>query len=237
MTYYIYTINISLLFQKKRKNVIIFIHITINKRYKAYFENVQGGKKMKEIDARGLACPQPVILTKKALEEIDEGEVVTIVDNATARENVSRLAANLNYEYEVSGEEGCQYIKIIKKAGTKKQEKEKDSIVVVITSDSLGRGSEELGKVLMKSYTYALSETTPLPKAVLFMNGGVKLTTEGSEVLENIKKLESAGVKIISCGTCLDFYNLKDKLQAGIVGNMYSIVEEMNSAGKVINIG
>lgn len=192
---------------------------------------------MKEIDARGLVCPQPVILTKKALEEIEEGEVVTIVDNITARENVSRLAANLNYECEVSDENGCHYIKIKKAPGREKNVGKEDSIVIVITSDKLGQGEEELGKVLMKSYTYALTETTPLPKAVMFLNSGVKLTSEGSEVLDNIKKLESSGVEIISCGTCLDYYKLKEKLQTGIVGNMYSIIEKMNSAGKVINIG
>ncbi|HYE81890.1 MAG TPA: sulfurtransferase-like selenium metabolism protein YedF [Clostridia bacterium] len=192
---------------------------------------------MKEIDARGLVCPQPVILTKKALEEIEEGEVITIVDNVTARENVSRLASNLSYEYEISDENGCHYIKIRKAAAAEKPEEKEDSIVIVITSDKLGQGAEELGKVLMKSYTYALTETKPLPKAVIFLNSGVKLTSEGSEVVENIKKLEGAGVEIISCGTCLDFYQLKDKLQAGIVGNMYSIIEKMNTAGKVINIG
>ena len=192
---------------------------------------------MKEIDARGLVCPQPVILTKKALEEIEEGEIVAIVDNISARENVSRFAANLNYEYEVSDENGCHYIKIRKVTGNQKLGGKEDSIVIVITSDKLGQGAEELGKVLMKSYTYALTETKPLPKAVMFLNSGVKLTSEGSEVLENIKRLEGSGVEIISCGTCLDYYKLKETLQAGIVGNMYSIIEKMNSAGKVINIG
>jgi len=192
---------------------------------------------MKEIDARGLVCPQPVILTKKALEEMSEGEVVAIVDNVTARENVSRLASSLNYEYEVSEDKGCHYIKIRKKAGAQKSEEKEDSIAIVITADKLGQGAEELGKVLMKSYTYALTETKPLPKTVMFLNSGVKLTSEGSEVLENIRKLEASGVEIISCGTCLDYYQLKEKLQVGIVGNMYSIIEKMNGAGKVINIG
>lgn len=192
---------------------------------------------MKEIDARGLICPQPVILTKKALEEIPEGEVVAIVDNITAKENVLRLAANLNCEYEVTDENGCHYIKIRKASEAEKPEVKEDAIVIAITSDKLGQGAEELGKVLMKSYTYALTETNPLPEAVIFLNSGVKLTTEKSEVIENIKKLESLGVEIISCGTCLDYYKLKEKLQAGIVGNMYSIIEKMNSASKVINIG
>jgi selenium metabolism protein YedF len=201
------------------------------------FALFKGGYNMKEIDARGLVCPQPVILTKKALEEIIEGEVVAIVDNITAKENISRLAANLNYVYEVTDEEGCHYIKIKKTAGAQKLIEAEESIVVVITSDKLGQGDEALGKVLMKSYTYALTETTPLPKAVMFLNSGVKLTSEGSEMLENIKKLEDSGTEIVSCGTCLDFYQLKDKLKVGIIGNMYSIIEKMNSAGKVINIG
>lgn len=192
---------------------------------------------MKEIDARGLACPQPVILTKKALEEITEGEVVAIVDNITARENVSRLAANMNYEYETTEEKGCYHIKIKKAAISEKAVEVENSIVIVITSDKLGQGADELGKVLMKSYIYALTETKPLPKAVLFLNSGVKLNAEGSEVLENIKKLEAEGVEIISCGTCLDYYQLKEKLQVGIVGNMYSIIEKMNSSTKTINIG
>jgi len=192
---------------------------------------------MKEIDARGLVCPQPVILTKKALEEMTEGEVLTIVDNITARENVSRLASNLNYEFEITEDKGCHNIRIKKKSGVQKAETKDDSIAIVIATDKLGQGAEELGKVLMKSYTYALTETKPLPKAVMFLNSGVKLTAEGSEVLENIKKLEASGVEIISCGTCLDYYQLKEKLQVGIAGNMYMIIEKMNSAGKVINIG
>lgn len=191
---------------------------------------------MKKVDARGLVCPQPVILTKKALEEITEGEVVTIVDNITAKENVSRLAESSGCVHETSEENGFFYVKIKKAAAVQRLNTEENSIVIVITSDKFGQGEEELGKVLMKSYTYALTETTPLPKAVLFLNSGVKLTSDGSEVLDNIRKLESSGVEIVSCGTCLDFYHLKDKLQVGIVGNMYAIIEKMNSVGKVINI-
>lgn len=192
---------------------------------------------MKEVNAKGLACPQPVILTKKALEEIESGEVLTIVDNNTAKENVMRLAANLNCEYEVSENEGCYYVKIKKTGDMEENKKNKESMVIVIASDKLGRGDEALGKVLMKSYTYTLTETNPLPETILFLNSGVKLTSEGSEVLENIKKLLDAGVEIISCGTCLDFYGLKDKLKVGVIGNMYLIIEKMNSASKVINIG
>ena len=115
--------------------------------------------------------------------------------------------------------------------------KEDKDFIVVITSDKLGAGDEELGKLLMKPYTYTLNETKPYPKALIFMNSGVKLAAEGSEALENIQKLSEKNIEIISCGTCLDFFSLKDKLKVGIIGNMYTIVEYMNNASKVINIG
>lgn len=190
---------------------------------------------MANVDARGLQCPQPVILTKKALEGIEAGEVLTIVDNVTARENLIRLASNLNCEYEVEEKEGCYYV-TLKKAAESEEKKANDDFVIVVTSDKLGVGEPELGKLLMKTYTYTLTETKPYPKAVIFINSGVKLVVEGSESLENIKKLQDIGIEIISCGTCLDFYNIKDKLKAGIVGNMYTIVEYMHTAAKVINI-
>lgn len=190
---------------------------------------------MSNVDARGLQCPQPVIMTKKALEEMTSGEIIAIVDNTTAKENVSRLAANLNYEHEVEEKEGCYYIKIKKTEGTDKKQDNND-FVIIITTDKLGAGDAELGQLLMKTYTYTLNETKPYPKAVIFINSGVKLVVEGSDTLENIQKLAEKNVEIISCGTCLDFYNVKDKLKAGIVGNMYTIVEYMNNAAKVINI-
>lgn len=200
---------------------------------------VEEEKIMLEIDCRGLKCPEPVIRTKKALEEIDEGIIVSIVDNITAKENVSRLASNLNLKYDIEEKEGCFYISInkSKEEGQNCNYAANDDIVIVITNDKLGSGNDELGKVLMKSYLYALTEASSKPKAMMFLNGGVKLTTEGSEVLENLTKLSDAGVEIISCGTCLDFYGLKEKLKAGAVGNMYSIVEKMHAAAKVINIG
>lgn len=191
---------------------------------------------MATIDARGLQCPEPVIRTKRALEEISSGEIITVVDNITAKENVSRLAANLSYAYEVTEQEGCFYIKIKKTEEAAGQQENKD-FVIVITSDQLGSGAEELGRLLMKTYTYTLNETAPYPKAVVFMNSGVKLVIEGAETLENLQKLADKGVEIISCGTCLDYYKLKEKLKAGIVGNMYTIVEYMNKSAKVIYIG
>lgn len=190
---------------------------------------------MDNIDARGLKCPQPVILTKRALEEITSGEILTIVDNVTARENLARLALNLNCQHEVEEKEGCYYVKI-KKAGESVKKEVNDDFIIVITTDKLGAGDAELGRMLMKAYTYTLNETKPYPKAIIFINSGVKLVTEGADTLENLQKLQEKGIEIISCGTCLDFYQIKDELKVGIVGNMYTIVEYMHTSAKVINI-
>lgn len=83
-------------------------------------------------------------------------------------------------------------------------------LVITVTSDKFGTGDDKLGSVLMKSYFYALSEADRIPADLIFVNSGVKLTTEGSDVIDSIKKLEERGVNVLSCGTCLDFYNLKE---------------------------
>jgi selenium metabolism protein YedF len=199
---------------------------------------MNGGNKMREVDGRGLVCPQPVILTKKALEAIDHGEITAIVDNMTAKGNVCRLADNLNLPYEIVEKDGCFYITIKKQGDSIENVVQKeDNIVIVIASDKLGQGDPQLGQLLMKSYTYALGEVMPLPKKMIFLNSGVKLACEGSEALLNIEKLACLGVEIICCGTCLDFYSLKDKLKVGIISNMYVIIESMHQASSVINIG
>lgn len=109
-----------------------------------------------------------------------------------------------------------------------------EKIVVVLSSDKMGEGDDELGKVLIKGFIYAITQLDKLPKAILLYNGGVKLSSEGSDSIEDLKALEEQGVEILSCGTCLNFYNLQDKLQVGKVTNMYSIVEELAGATNVI---
>ena len=98
----------------------------------------------------------------------------------------------------------------------------------------MGTGDETLGKVLMKGFFYALSQSYKLPSAILFYNSGIFLTTEGSETIDDLKAMEAQGVEILSCGTCLDYYNRKDQLLAGEIGNMYDIVQAMTKAGKII---
>lgn len=199
----------------------------------------------KEIDARGQACPKPVIMTKKELDSINEGTIVTIVDNEVAMNNVSKLAQSLGYEYKVDKKSDKEYTITIVKGESKEEAKEDVLVcsninsgnkVVLFTSNTMGRGSEELGKILIKSFVYTLTESTPYPNTLLFYNSGVRLTCEGSEVLEDLKKLEKEGVEILSCGTCLDYYQIKDKLQVGQVTNMYTIYEKLRSAANIVNI-
>lgn len=169
---------------------------------------------MKEIDARKLACPKPVILTKKELDAMETGVVCTLVDNKVATENLSRLAESMGLKATVE-EVGEDYKVTINKDHAVEVKADDETFVIGVGTNVMGHGDEKLGAILIKSFLYTVSQTAPLPKTIVFFNGGVKLTCEGSEVLEDIKNMADNGVKIISCGTCLDFYGLKEKLQVG----------------------
>ncbi len=196
----------------------------------------------KEVDARGLDCPRPVIQTKKAIEELEEGYVTTIVDNSVAIENVTKFAKSMNLKYNVREIDGFFYIDIYKNEMINNSEavpqpKHKmGEQVVFVASDRFGEGNDQLGEVLMKAFFYTLTETEPYPKAILFVNGGIKMTIDSSPVLEHLRTLEMLGVQILSCGTCLDYYKAKEQLAVGGVTNMYTIVEQLYSAKNVIRI-
>lgn len=202
---------------------------------------------MKIVDARGKICPQPVIMTKKEADA-GESEITVIVDNETSRENVLKFGSKLQYKTSVEEKKDGTYIYLAKEAlnacdlatnkavedSLNKINKEKKGYV--IGSDKLGKGSDDLGKILMKSFIYTLSETTPYPSFLIFLNSGVKLTAAGSDSLDDLKKMESAGVKIVSCGTCLDFFEIKDKLEVGKISNMYDIVETIADSDNAVMI-
>ena len=193
-----------------------------------------------EIDARGLACPKPVINTKKELDNIEQGIVIVTVDNDVAKQNILKLSSSLNCESRVIKEEKDLISIEIKKGENviieeKKQEELEDKCIF-ISSDKMGQGNDELGEVLIKGYIYTLTETKPYPKHIVFVNSGVKLTTVNEATVENLKILENNGVEILSCGTCLDYYNLKESLKVGTVTNMYNIVEVMNNSLQTISI-
>lgn len=197
-----------------------------------------------KVNAIGDNCPIPVVKVKKAIDGLTESAIVEVsVDNEIAVQNVTKMVNQKNLEstFEKVGEK--HYVikiecgEIAEKEPTKEVvctvEKE-EKMVVVLSSDKMGEGDEELGKVLIKGFIYAITQLDKYPKAVLLYNSGVKLSSEGSDSLEDLKVLEENGVEILSCGTCLNFYNLQDKLQVGKVTNMYSIVEELAGATNII---
>ena len=189
---------------------------------------------MLEVNAIGLVCPVPVIMTKKALNTIEEGEVSVLVDNETAKENLEKLAKEMGYSY-VSSKKDENIQIIITKSSKKIEEIEKDeNIVVVIDSDEMGKGDKELGEILMKGFVYSLTEMEILPKTIILYNKGVFLATKNENTIEDLKKLEAMGVEVISCGTCVNYYGLQDKLQVGSLTNMYSILDKQMKATKVV---
>ena len=193
-----------------------------------------------EIDARGLGCPKPVINTKKELDKIENGVVIVTVDNSIAKENILKLAKSLNCEVNVAKEEEYLIVIEIKKGENifieAKIENELEDSCIFISSDKMGSGNDELGEVLIKGYIYTLTEAKPYPKYIVFVNSGVKLTAQNKATIENLKILEASGVEILSCGTCLDYYGLKDTLGVGSVTNMYNIVDIMKNTPQTISI-
>ncbi|MDN5331435.1 MAG: hypothetical protein PWP45_660 [Tepidanaerobacteraceae bacterium] len=189
-----------------------------------------------EVDCRGKKCPEPVIMTKKALDTIERGRVIAIVDNEVARDNIIKLAKHDGCDCLYEEKDGEYRIYIEKNPGVNVTEAERagDSFVILVTGDTLGKGSEELGKLLMRNYIYTLKDLAHMPKCIMFLNKGVYLTTNGSEVLDTLKELESKGVEILSCGTCLDYYGLKNELAVGSVTNMYAIAEKLSEFRAVV---
>lgn len=196
------------------------------------------------VNAMGDNCPIPVIKTKKAMQEITGPETIEVlVDNEIAVQNVTKMAVSSggNVTSEKLGEK--EFKVTIQMNGTVAKEAGEEAVctpdrkgdtIVVIASDKMGSGNDELGKVLIKGFIFAVTQLEELPKAMIFYNGGATLTAEGSDSLEDLKSLEAQGVEILTCGTCLNYYGLTDKLEVGSVTNMYTIVEKMAEAGKII---
>jgi len=190
---------------------------------------------MKKIDARGLECPKPVIKTKKGLEENKELEV--LVDNDVAAQNVKKLAIKMGSKIALIKESNDLYKLIITNFSQKNHQRKKDSKnkVILVKSDLLGVGEEKLGEILIRGFISTLIDIEPFPNKIIFMNAGVKLPCNNQEIITSLESLESKGVKILSCGTCLDFYGLQDELQVGSISNMYEIVDSLNK-GEVLEI-
>lgn len=193
------------------------------------------------VNAIGDSCPIPVVKTKKAINELNgAGRIEVLVDNEIAVSNVSKMAASCNAKVTDEKIKEGEYRILIEIGEPTEEEKEnskeeKDgNLVVVLASDRMGEGNDALGKVLIKGFIYALTQLDRLPDTVLCYNGGAVLTCEGSDSLDDLRFLIGEGTKVLTCGTCLDYYNMKDKLAVGEVTNMYTIVETLASADKVI---
>lgn len=194
------------------------------------------------IDARGKACPTPVIMAKKAISA-GESSFTVLVDNTTAVENLKRLAANQGFDAAAAEAEGVFSVAFTRTGCAACEEAVNSPLpapggdwAVFVGRDIIGDGDRELGTNLMRMFFYTLSQGEDKPGAVLFMNAGVKLPTLDEQVVEHLKALSAVGVEILVCGTCLNFYGLTDRLRVGTVSNMYDIVTRMQKAGKVISL-
>ncbi|WP_426347945.1 sulfurtransferase-like selenium metabolism protein YedF [Alloiococcus sp. CFN-8] len=207
---------------------------------------------MIRINAIGEPCPVPVVKSLKAIEELNgAGTVETLVDNEIAVENLTKMATNKGYDVTVAKLPNHEFkvtINTCKEAegsseapadvneniASNENRISNKNRVVVISSDKMGEGNDDLGKVLIKGFLYALSQLEALPNTLIFYNGGAVFTCEGSSSLEDLSSMEEKGVEILTCGTCLDYYGLTQKLKVGQVTNMYVIAERMSQADLII---
>ncbi len=201
---------------------------------------------MIKVDAMGDTCPIPVVKTKNAIKELNgSGEVMTLVDNEIAVQNLTKMANQKGYgvKSQKLGEGQYEVIMTISAESVEAAEEEqtvcypdarKKNTVVVLSSSTMGNGDDELGAILMKGFIYALSQQEELPTTILMYNGGAKISCEESPSLEDLKSLEAQGVEILTCGTCLNHYGLTDKLKVGEVTNMYVIAEKMTQADLIV---
>jgi selenium metabolism protein YedF len=194
---------------------------------------------MSEIDCRGKTCPQPVITTRDVLAQLTEGELTIIVDNPSSSENVERFVQTQGYSVEVERRGPDFYLhiqkgKVGKKAKSAQRKERGEKVVVYINSHLLGIGDEVLGSFLMKAFLKTLFDLERRPDRLILINSGVQLASEDSEVLETFKALSEKGTEIVSCGTCIDFYGLKEKVRVGAISNMYDIIQSLLEADRVI---
>lgn len=201
----------------------------------------------KELDLRKKACPLPVIETKKVLETLNEGDKVEVrVDNFVAVQNLNKLANSMKCTFSYDKIQEDDYLakfEITENLSGQGSQADieiecsldsKTNTAVVLASDKMGEGDEKLGRILMKGFIYALTEQKDLPKTVILYNSGARLSAEGSDSLADLKLLESQGVEILTCGTCLNHYGLTEKLSVGSVTNMYVIAEKLMTSEKII---
>jgi selenium metabolism protein YedF len=198
------------------------------------------------VDARGLRCPQPLMLTKKALEGLDAGETLRVlIDNEISRDNLIRFLQDHGMTPRISADEGVYTLDLEKAAATSSlgdaaayctPEMPVGGPVVVLNHHGMGSGSEDLGKILLQACVNTLKEVPPLPSAILCYNAGVFAAIEGAPTVPALAELEKQGVSLLVCGTCVDYYELKGKIAVGTISNMYDILRQLSTAARVITL-
>ena len=210
---------------------------------------------METLDMLGQPCPIPVVKAKEALAGEDTKGVIVLVDNMVAVQNLEKMAKGTGCAFSYVAEGASYRAAIIKDADSNQRftapsgeepasgqaeapdgARGKKAPVVLISSDSMGRGSQELGRILIKGFIYSLTQLNPLPEAVLFINGGARLTTEGANTVADLKTLEGNGTGIYTCGTCANYYNLTESLAVGSIVDMLQIVNRLAKASAVITV-
>ena len=203
---------------------------------------------MRIVDTKGQQCPAPIIATKKALKEAKTGETFKVLtDNQTSLNNLTRFLKDNNTEFHVEEAGGVWTLTVTKKtAGVPRVKPEEycttdvphfsqGNFVIAFTSDKMGEGDEELGRLLMTNFIKAIKDLEKLPEKMVLYNNGVKLGSVDSPVIEHLKEIERMGVSILVCATCAKYYSLEEKIKVGTLSNMYEIAQVMTSTGNVIN--
>ncbi|SHM94592.1 sulfurtransferase-like selenium metabolism protein YedF [Halanaerobium congolense] len=186
---------------------------------------------MKEIYAKGLACPKPVVLAKKAINS--NQQVLVIVDNQTAASNLTKLGEKMGAEVSVVEESETEFRVMFKKSKSSDSENNESAAensgakIYLISADTMGDGERELGQILIKGFISTIKELDPLPKRIIFLNSGVKLATK-EDIIFYLKELEELGVEIFFCGTCVDYYGLQEEIKVGEISNMFEIADNLN---------
>lgn len=199
---------------------------------------------MLSFDYRNHACPYPVVETRKQMLAHPDNELIVLVDDEICRDNVARLANKMGYQ--ITATECATGFELrlaplstsktvtLPQPAAAPQPENLETTVIYCGSDCMGTGDHQLGRILLKNFLITQLELDPLPAAILFVNSGIHLTTAGSEVIEILSALQTAGVDIASCGLCLDFHNKKEQLKVGRVTNMLDIVEIQNQARRIL---
>lgn len=189
---------------------------------------------MKCIDCRNWLCPKPVIEVRKVLLAAPDAPLCVLVEDEVARQNLQRLAASLGWAVAERSSAGSAALQFTPTAAAGAVVEVSGETVVLVAAGTMGSGSDELGRILLRNFLLTLAELEPPPAAIYFINDGVKLTVHGAETVEILQKLSDLGVDLAACGLCLDFFGLKEKVVVGRITNMLDIVQAMAHAGRVL---